>query len=183
MPLEVELPETPESPDSHKERTVGLIIAVIAVVLAIVTHVGNEIHQDELLAHIDANDEYNDYQTKKTANVQLALNTDIINLNYDRLSPYAQQLATKNLADYADQKKQNTDKGDKHREAGDEHVKDAALLARKSSILDIGEIALQISVVLCSITILTEQGLFVRMGVAVALAGVVVTAWALLLVH
>jgi hypothetical protein len=180
MPEEFELPETPDSPESRKERTVGLIIAVIAVVLAIVTHVGNEIHQDELLAHIDATDEYNDYQTKKTTNIQLDLNSDIINLNLDRLSPAAQQLATKTLADYAEQKKQNSEKAEKHKDLGDEHIKDAAKLARQSSILDIGEIALQISVVLCSITILTEQGLFVRLGVTVALAGVVIAAWALL---
>ncbi|HTF44512.1 MAG TPA: DUF4337 domain-containing protein, partial [Terriglobales bacterium] len=183
MPDEIELPETPETPKRRKERAVGLIIAAIAVVLAIVTHVGNEIHQDELLAHIDATDEYNDYQTKKTTNIQLDLNTDIIDLNYDRLSPVGQQKADKKLADYGEQKKQNAEKGEKHKEQGDEHVKEATTLARKASILDIGEIALQISVVLCSITILTEQRLFMRMGVCMALAGVLIAAWALLLIR
>ena len=183
MPEEFEVPETPESPESHKERTVGLIIATIAVVLAFVTHLGNEIHQEELLAHIDATDAYNDYQAKKTANIQLDLNSDMIGLSYDRLSPTAQQAADKKLADYKEQTKQNTEKGEKHRDEGDDHVKEAATLAKKASVLDIGEIALQISVVLCSLTILTEQGLFVRMGVGVALAGAVVAAWAVLMPH
>jgi hypothetical protein len=183
MPDEFELPETPDIPESHKERIVGLIIAAIAVVLAIVTHLGNETHQDELLSHIDAADAYSDYQTKKTGNIQLDLNMDLIKLMYDRLSPAAQADATRKLSDYEAQKKQNEIKGDKHREEGDEHVGDAAKLARKASTLDIGEIALQISVVLCSITILTEQRLFVRMGISVALAGVLVAAWALLFSH
>jgi hypothetical protein len=183
MPDEFEIPETPETPEHKKERAVGLIIAVIAVVLAVVTHVGNEIHQDELLAHIDATDEYSDYQTKKTANIQLDLNTDIIEQTYDRLSPAGQQKADKALADYKEQKKENTEKGEKHKDLGDEHVKEAATSARKASILDIGEIALQISVVLCSITILTEQKLFVRIGVCLAAAGVLIAAWAVFLMR
>ena len=181
MAEEFELPETPDKPERKKERTVGLIIAAIAVVLAIVTHLGNELHQDELLAHIDSADEYGDYQVKKSTNVQLGLNADIISLTYDRLSPAGQQMADKKLADYKEQAAQNVEKGEKRKEQGDDHVKEAATLARRAAVLDIGEIALQISVVLCSITILTEQALFVRMGVGVALTGVAIAAWALLL--
>jgi protein-S-isoprenylcysteine O-methyltransferase Ste14 len=160
-----------------------LIIAAIAVVLAVVTHVGNEIHQEELLAHIDSSDEYNDYQVKKSANIQLELNADFIGLIYDRLPPADQAVADKKVADYKEQQKQNAEKGQKHKEEGDAHVQEASKLAKKASILDIGEIALQISVVLCSITILTGQRLFVRMGVCVAMTGALIALWVLFLMR
>ena len=183
MSIEIELPETPETPESHKERTVGLIIATIAVALAFVTHAGNEIHQEELLTHIDSSDAYNDYQVKKAANLQFEMAEDNIELNYDRLSPAAQQKANAKLANYHQWTEENTGKAEKHKDEGDEQVKEAARLARKSGVLDIGEIALQISVVLCSITILTEQGLFARMGIGLALVGAAVAAWALTMTH
>jgi hypothetical protein len=50
--------------------------------------------------------------------------------------------------------------------------------ARKASILDIAEIALQVSIVMCSITVLTEIMIFVRMGVVSALVGVIIALYA-----
>jgi hypothetical protein len=173
---EFELPETPETPESHKERTVGLIIAAIAVILAIVTHVGNEIQKEEVLAHIDATDQYSYYQAKKVRASQLDLNTDMIQLGYDRLSSAGQVQATQVMAHLADD-------GGKIKEGADDKVREAARLAARANVLDIGEIALQISVVLCSITILTEQGLFVRLGVAVAGAGILIAAWVIFLMN
>jgi hypothetical protein len=183
MADEIELPETPETPESRKERAVGLIIAAIAVVLAIVTHIGNEIHQDEVLAHVDASDQFSYYQTKKTHIDQLGLNSDIIRLSQDRLSSAGEIQAMQLLAGYEAETKHLEQDGDKIKELADEHVLDATKLAARASVLDIGEIALQISVVLCSITILTEQRLFMRLGIAVALAGVTVAAWVLLIMH
>jgi hypothetical protein len=154
MADEIELPETPETPESRKERAVGLIIAAIAVVLAIVTHID-----------------------------QLGLNSDIIRLSQDRLSSAGEIQAMQLLAGYEAETKHLEQDGDKIKELADEHVLDATKLAARASVLDIGEIALQISVVLCSITILTEQRLFMRLGIAVALAGVTVAAWVLLIMH
>jgi hypothetical protein len=181
MPEEFELPETPETPKRRKERTVGLIIAVIAVVLAIVTHVGNEIHQEEILAHVDASDQYNFYQAKKERRAQLELHLDDLQLRADTLSPAALPLATKLRDSYTAETQRLADEGKEIQAKGDELMGESHKLARRASVLDIGEIALQISVVLCSITILTEQRLFLRMGICVALSGVFFAAWALLL--
>jgi hypothetical protein len=53
-------------------------------------------------------------------------------------------------------------------------------LEHRAGILDLAEIALQISIVLCSITILTEQRLFLHFGVGTALVGILVALAALL---
>jgi Domain of unknown function (DUF4337) len=183
MSEEFELPETPETPESRKERAVGLIIAAIAVVLAIVTHLGNEIHQDEILAHVDAADQYSYYQAKKDLRSRLELQSDMVHLTYDNLSANAKTDADKLLASYGSNGERYAKEGEEIKDKGDGLLAESRKLAKKASILDIGEIALQISVVLCSITILTEQGLFARLGITVALAGAVVAAWALFLMH
>jgi hypothetical protein len=180
MPEEIELPETPETPESRKDRTVGLIIAVIAVILAIVTHAGNEIHQDEILAHVDASDQYAFYQAKKDHRILLELRLDDLQLQSGALTANAQTLATKLSDTYNEEIKHLDADGVEIKAKADELMAESRQLARKASILDIGEIALQISVVLCSITILTEQRLFARLGLAVAVCGVLVSAWALL---
>jgi hypothetical protein len=183
MPEEFELPETPETPESHKERTVGLIIATIAVVLAIVTHLGNEIHQDEILAHVDASDQYAFYQAKKERHAQLDLQLNDLQLRADTFSPAAVAVANKLRDSYRSESARLDDEGKEIKAKGDELMAESEKLAKKSSVLDIGEIALQISVVLCSLTILTEQSLFVRLGIGVALAGVAIAAWAFLMPH
>ena len=173
--------EVPEKPDSHKERLVGLIIAAIAVVLAIVTALGHQVHNEEILAHVDASDSFNFYQAKKERQAQLDLSVDQIHLDYDRLSPASRLEADKILADHGTEIKKLQSDEKEIKAKGDDLIAESRRLAKKAGVLDLGEIALQISVVLCSITILTEQFLFVRMGVGTAIVGVLTALGALLL--
>jgi len=169
--------ELPEKARSHHERIVGLIIAAIAVVLAIVSSAGHEAHSNEILAHVDSADQYAFYQAKKDRGFALQIQTDSIKLQRDRLSPDSQAQADKLLADDATQQAKLDTDGKDIQAKGQAFLDDATRLARKAEILDVGEIALQISIVLCSITILTEQRLFAIMGVITAGIGVVVGLW------
>lgn len=169
--------ELPEKPDSQKERVIGLIIAVIAVVLAIVSAIGHNTHQDEILAHVDAADQYAFYQAKKERHAQLELSTDSVMLERDRLSAASQPQADEMLSEYATEMKKLDSDGKDIKDKGDELLNESKYLAKKAGVLDLGEIALQIAVVLCSISILTEQNLFVRMGVSIAVVGVLVAVW------
>jgi hypothetical protein len=170
MPEGFELPETPES---RKERQIGLVIAVIAVVLSIVSALGHETHNDEILAHIDAADQYAFYQAKKERHEQLALSTDALTLN---LSPAIQAQSSQLMTKYAAEMKKLDSDAKGIQAQGDDLMRESHRLARKASVLDLGEIALQIAVVLCSISILTEQNLFVRMGISIAVIGTLVAA-------
>jgi hypothetical protein len=173
--------ELPEKAESRKERVIGLIIAAIAVVLAIVSALAHTTHNDEILAHVDAADQYAFYQAKKDRHAQLELSTDNLVLNRDHLSPGAQAHAGELLANYAaEMKKLDGDSAEIHAK-GDELLKESGRLAHKAAVLDLGEIALQIAVVLCSISILTEQKLFVRMGVSIAVVGTLVALWGVFL--
>jgi hypothetical protein len=169
--------ELPEKGKSRKERVVGLIIAAIAVVLAVVSALAHTTHNDEILAHVDAADQYAFYQAKKDRHAQLELSTDTLVLNRDQLSPAGQAHAGELLANYAAEMKKLDSDGTEIRARGDDLLKESDHLARKAGVLDLGEIALQIAVVLCSISILTEQQLFVRMGVSIAVVGVLIAFW------
>ena len=169
--------ELPEKARSHHERIVGLIIAAIAVVLAIVSSAGHQAHSDEILAHVDSADQYAFYQAKKDRSFALQLQADSIRLQRGQFPAAAQAQADKLLADGAAQQARLAGEGREVQAKGQAFLEEATRLARKSRILDLGEIALQISIVLCSITILTEQRLFAIMGVITAGIGVVVGLW------
>lgn len=183
MPDEFEIPETPEATESHKERIVGLIIAAIAVVLAIITHVGNETNNDKILAHVDASDQYAHFQSKKERGAQLELQSELIQLLSDKFSPEKQDEATKLLTKYEGQIKHLEDDEKEIKEKADDYMADSHTLQGRARFVEPGEIALQVAIVLCSITILTEQFLFVRMGVAIAIAGALAALWGIFMVH
>jgi hypothetical protein len=169
--------EVPEKTESRRERAVGLIIAAIAVILAIVSSAGHATQNEQILAHVDASDQYAFYQAKKERNLALQLQVDSVRVGLDRLSPAGQVQAGQLLNGYvADQSRLGAE-GKEIQSKGDELMREAARLGRKSKVLDLGEIALQISIVLCSITILTEQRLFAVMGVITAGIGVAVALW------
>ena len=183
MPDEFEIPETPEATENRHERRVGLIIAVIAVVLAIVTHLGNETNNEKIVAHVDASDRFAFFQAKKQRITEFELQSDLIRLEFDRLSPAAQGDATRRLEEYGKKVESLKEESAKIQEEGHHLLEESQELHGKATFIELGEIALQISIVLCSITILTEQHLFARMGMGAALLGALLSAYGYFFAH
>lgn len=173
--------EVPEKTESRRERVVGLIIATIAVILAVVSALVHETQNDQILAHVDASDQYAFYQAKKERWNALELASDNATLYSDRLSPAGAQTEARLAVKYLGEMQRLGDEMKSIQAKGDDLMKEARRLELKSKVLDLGEIALQISIVLCSITILTEQRLFVVMGVITAGIGIAVALWGILL--
>jgi hypothetical protein len=173
--------EVPEKTESRRERVVGLIIATIAVILAVVSALGHETQNEQILAHVDASDQYAFYQAKKERCSSVDLADDFASLYADRLSPAGATLAAPLSAKHLAEKQRLTSEMKQIQVKGDDLMKEAKHLEQKSKVLDLGEIALQISIVLCSITILTEQRLFTVMGVVTAGVGIAVALWGILL--
>jgi hypothetical protein len=167
--------EVPEATENHRERIVGLIIAAIAVVLAIVSAIGHATSNEQILAHVDASDQYAFYQAKKERSFTLSLAMDNLKLHAEDAGLGAGSVQL--LASYQAQQTRLDTEGKDIQAKGQSFMDDAARLERKSQVLDLGEIALQISIVLCSITILTEQRLFAIMGVITAGIGAAVALW------
>lgn len=173
--------EVPEKTENRRERVVGLLIACIAVVLAIVSAIGHDTKNEQILAHVDASDQFNFYQAKKERFFLREIQAEDLGLIADRLSPTKQvDLARISVETSQDQQRLGNEMKDIQAK-GDDFMKEAERLGKKSKVLDLGEIALQISIVMCSITILTEQRLFAFMGAVMAAIGVAVALWGILL--
>jgi hypothetical protein len=173
--------ELPEKVESRRERVVGLIIAAIAVVLAVVSSLAHETHNDEILAHIDAADQYAFYQAKRERRAQLEVASDAAGLGSDRLSPAGQAQAAALRTGYGAEEKRLVTEGTAIQHKGDELMAESKRLEAKARVLDLAEIALQIAVVVCSISVLTEQRLFVVIGVGMAVVGIFVAVTGLLM--
>ena len=83
-----------------------------------------------------------------------------------------------NMAKYQDKLTHENTEQDQDLKEADDLAAGAKKIAKKAGILDIAEIALQVSIVMCSITVLTEIMLFVRLGVVSAVVGVIIALYA-----
>ena len=165
--------EIPTEGDSKEDKKVGIKIAIIAVVMAIVSSYGKNAANDMIINEVKASNGYAWYQAKR---IRSALNEQAISqLELDLLgSPTDGQreamskLKVKLEGKNADYKLEN----DAILKVADDTKAEAELAGKKNDAFDRAEIALQVAVVLCSLTLLTGSAVFARAGVGLALLGV-----------
>lgn len=166
--------EIPTEAGNKEDRKVGIKIAIIAVVMAIVSSYGKNAANDMIINEVKASNGYAWYQAKR---IRGALNDQAISqIDLDLLgSPTdAQREAMGKL------KKKLQEKNAEYKKENDDILKEAdttkaeaALAGKKNDAFDRAEIALQVAVVLCSLTLLTGSAVFSRAGVGLAILGVV----------
>lgn len=166
---EIEIPHE----GNKEDKKVGIKIAVIAVVMAIVSSYGKNAANDMIINEVKASNGYAWYQAKR---IRSALNEQaIVQMDLDLLgNPTEAQreamgkLKKKLQEKNAEYKKENED----ILKESDTTKAEAALAGKKNDAFDRAEIALQVAVVLCSLTLLTGSAIFSRAGVALACIGV-----------
>ena len=165
--------EIPLEGGSKGDKRVGIKIAVIAVVMAIVSSYGKNAANDMIINEVKASNGYAWYQAKRlrgALNEQAISNLDLELLGHptdgqrEAMGKLRQKLQEMN----AEYKKENAD----ILKEADTTKAEAALAGRKNDAFDRAEIALQVAVVLCSLTLLTGSALFARAGVGLAGVGV-----------
>ena len=171
--------EIPTEAGNHADKKVGIKIAIIAVVMAIVSSYGKNAANDMIINEVKASNGYAWYQAKR---IRGALNDQAISqIDLDLLgSPTdAQREAMGKL------KKKLQEKNAEYKKENDDILKEAdttkaeaALAGKKNDAFDRAEIALQVAVVLCSLTLLTGSAVFSRAGVGLAALGVVLAGMA-----
>jgi hypothetical protein len=142
--------------------------------MAIVSSYGKNAANDMIINEVKASNGYAWYQAKR---IRGALNEQSISqIDIDLLgSPTeAQREGMLKL------KKKLQEKNTEYKKENDDILKEAdntkaeaALAGKKNDAFDHAEIALQVAVVLCSLTLLTGSALFSRVGVGLAAMGVV----------
>jgi hypothetical protein len=157
-------------------KTVSLMISILAVLVAMVTVLGHRTHTKAILSQTRAADQWNEYQAKKIRLSQVSGNADLLALQPNASDAAAQ----KKLGEYKQHmQKWNDELAEEQKEALklEQEVK---LSETRADRYDLGEALLQIAVVLSSITLLTRQRAYFVMGLLLGIAGLLLSASALL---
>ncbi|HVP53135.1 MAG TPA: DUF4337 domain-containing protein [Terriglobales bacterium] len=157
-------------------KPVSLTMAVFAVLLAIVSLLGHRSHTEEVLAQAKASDQWAFYQAK-----------GIRRHNYEIFAELMSNTTNKDTARAEQAREKFTHQAERYRDEQKEIEKEARKLeqevmvsSRKADRFDLGDVFLQIALVVTSITLLTSSRGYWVMGMLFAALGVVVAATGLL---
>lgn len=171
------------------DRRVTLTVAIVAAVLACVTMLSHRAHNMTLQNQIKANDSITEranrfawYQFKKDRQLTaegLARHLDVTVKN--TRDPQAKQEAEKAIegwrgdaSRWRDDLKDLKAQGDKLTAAIHEFNKEAHKHHHRANYFDYGELGVELSLILCSIALLTKDRRFWYAGIAAAVVGCIV---------
>jgi hypothetical protein len=180
MSASEEMNELKESAEAAKERRelapVSLTMAVVAVLVATVSLLGHRAHTEEILLQNEVTDKWAYYQAKNLRRNNLEALHDVLNA-LEAKNEKAEQVAKRFETDieryHEDQKEiQNEARG---LESELKHE------TNRADRFDLGEVFLEIALVVTSITLLTGRKLYWGLGIFFAAVGVITAATVLLL--
>ena len=158
---------------------ISLAISILAVLVAMVTVIGHRSHTEAVLSQARASDQWNEYQAKRIRASQLSAVSDML-----QLQPSANSAAVeKELEQYAEQQKKYAEDTKEESEKAKDFEKDVEHAELQAFRYDVGEALLQISVVLCSITLFTRRKLYFFAGLTVGALGLLFAATGVFLHH
>ncbi len=147
---------------------VSLTISILAVVVAAATLMGHRAHTEELLLQAQATDQWAYYQAKNIRLHEMQAMADLLSVvaspDKDR-TELMREKYKKEVERYSSDKDQISDKAKELENERD-------VLRKRADRFDAGEGILEIALVICSITLLTEKKLFWFAGILIGIAGV-----------
>jgi len=153
-------------------KPVSLTMAVLAVLAAVVTLLGHRTHIEQVIAQTKASDQWSYYQAK-----------GIRRHNFEAFAELLGALTSKDEAREEKAREKFLQQAEKYREDQAEIEKEARKLeqemimaGRKANRFNLGEVFLEIALVVTSITLLTSNRGYWVMGMVFAALGVVVAA-------
>jgi Flp pilus assembly protein TadB len=153
-------------------KPVSLTMAVMAVLVATVTLLGHRTHIEQVIAQAKANDQWAYYQAK-----------GVRRHNYEAFAELMTALASKDEARAEQARERFTRQAERYRDEQKEIEKEARsleqevmLAGRKANRFNVGEVFLEIALVVTSITLLTSNRGYWVMGLGFAALGVIVAA-------
>ena len=143
---EQELAEAAEKARRPEQKQVGITMAVAAVLLAIVTMLGHRAHTEEVLLQTRTNDQWDYYQAKNNRSEMYAADAKLA-----RLMTEGQSVA----AEFTKQAEQQKTGTEDVRQLAEKLEEETRIEAKRASYFDLGEVCLEATIVLCSITLLS----------------------------
>ena len=177
MPDELtELHEHAEHGREHPDLApVTLTMAVLAVFVATVSLLGHRAHTEEIILQNKVTDQWAYYQAKNIRRHTDELFADLTTIVAAKDAEAAAKLGEKYRAEADRYKDEQKELDGKARETENE----TELTRRKADRFDLGEVFMEIALVITSITLLSGRRIFWHLGMLTGIAGIVVTvlAW------
>jgi len=168
-----ELHEHAEHTREHPDLApVTLTMAVLAVLVAAVSLLGHRTHTEEIILQNKVTDQWAFYQAKNIRRHTDELFADLSTVVASKDADAVAKLQTKYRAEadrYKEEQKE-LDKQARETEKETEHTR------RKADRFDLGEVFLEIALVVTSITLLSGRRIFWYFGLLMAIAGILVAA-------
>lgn len=168
--------QTEEAKHDPRLKPVSLSMAVLAVLLAVVTLLGHRSHIEQVIAQAKASDQWSYYQAK-----------GVRRHNYEAFAELLSSLSSKNEAKGEQAREKFLQQAERYGDQQNEIEKEARALeqevrvaGRKANRFNLGEVFLEIALVVTSITLLTGNRGYWMMGIMFAALGVIVAATGLL---
>jgi len=158
--------------EAHRDRSmapVTLSMAILAVMLAAVSLLSHRAHTEELLLQNKATDQWSYFQAKNLRRHTYELFLDLLTV-VDSKDPAAEKLEEK----YRSEITRYKDEQDDISSEAQQLEKEVATERHKANRYDLGEVCLELGVVLASLTLLTHRKIFWQLGCLAGLAGLAV---------
>ncbi len=168
-----ELHEHAEHAREHPDLApVTLTMAVLAVLVATVSLLGHRTHTEEIILQNKVTDQWAFYQAKNIRRHNDEMFADLTTLIATKDAAAATKLQEKYRGE-ADRYKEEQKDLEKEGHATENETK---LTRRKADRFDLGEVFLEIALVITSITLLSGRRIFWHLGLFMATAGLLVAA-------
>lgn len=164
-----ELREKHEKAGESGLRPVGFAMSVLAVLVAIITVLGHRTHTGAVLAQAQASDQWNEYQAQKIRLNETQLTSDMLTVlaEHDDRAKGMVEAYKARAEKWAVQLKEEEAKAH-------EFEAEFRRAERKGNRFDLGEVILEIGLVITSITLLTRQRIYWYLGMIFGIAGLAV---------
>jgi hypothetical protein len=173
-----ELHEHAEHAREHPDLApVTLTMAVLAVFVATVSLLGHRTHTEEIILQNKVTDQWAYYQAKNIRRHSDEMFADLTAVIASKDAEGAAKLHEKYKAEADRYKDEQKELDSKARETETE----AELARRKADRFDLGEVFLEVALVVTSITLLSGRRIFWHLGLLTAVAGILFAASAFLL--
>jgi hypothetical protein len=167
-----EAEELKEAAERAKERRelapVSLTMAILAVLVAIVTLLGHRAHTEEILLQTRATDQWSYYQAKNMRRNNLEALEDVLTALENTKAERAEEVQKRFHEEIDKYREQQKDIETEARGLESE----VQLTTRHANRFDLGEVFLEIALVVTSITLLTERRAYWYLGFVFAGLGI-----------
>jgi hypothetical protein len=145
-------------------------MAILAVCVAIVSLLGHRMHTEELLTQNHATDQWAYYQAKNIRKHNYEMSLDLLALVEFKDKEQATKVSEKYRSEADRYTKEETEIEDQAKEFEAESARDQ----RKADRYDLGEVFLEIALVITSLALLTKNRLYWALGLIGAASGLVI---------